>query len=106
MQSLDPIGIAARDLVECLLLQLKPSSLAGTATETIIREHLELLKRWKIDEIAKKMGLSTQKVLEHVEVVKHLDPKPGSKYSNQSSQYVAPDVYVCEGRRRVQGAGQ
>ncbi len=96
VQGFDPIGVGARDLQECLLLQLRAIGLAGTPVETLIREHLRLLQNHKIPELAKLMGLEPEEIKHHIEVVRHLDPKPGSRYSPTDAQYVIPDVYVIK----------
>ena len=96
IQSFDPIGVAARDLQECLLMQVRHLGLAGTPVEILIRDHLRLLQNHKIPELAKLMGLEPEQIKEHIEVVKHLDPKPGARYSPADSQYVIPDVYIIK----------
>jgi RNA polymerase sigma-54 factor len=104
IQAFDPVGVAARDLQECLLLQLKPLGLEGSAVETLIREHLRLLQNHRIPELAKALGCEIEEIKQHIEVIKHLDPKPGARYSPADSQYVIPDVYIVktdEGYRAV-----
>jgi len=95
-QGFDPIGVAARDLQECLWLQLRHLGLEGTPTERIVTEHLRLLQNHQIPELAKKLGLTVDELKQHVEVIRHLDPKPGSRYNRPQSQYVIPDVYVVK----------
>src|SRR6478609_1240398 len=96
VQSFDPTGVAARDLQECLLLQLRHLGLEGTPTDKIVTEHLRLLQNHQVPEIARKLGLSIEDLKEHIEIIKHLDPKPGSRYNPTQSQYVIPDVYVIK----------
>ncbi len=96
IQGFDPTGVAARDLQECLLLQLRHIGLEGTATEKIITDHLQLLKNHQVPEIARKLGLTIDDLKEHIEIIKNLDPKPGSRYNPTQSQYVIPDVYVVK----------
>ena len=96
VQSLDPAGVGARDLKECLVLQLRHLHLEGTHAETIVREHLELVQAYKFDDIARRLGCSVEEARRHIEVIRHLDPKPGQKYSSQSPTYVVPDVYVVK----------
>ncbi len=96
VQGFDPIGVAARDLQECLLLQLRHIGLEGTPTEKIVTEHLRLLQNHQVPEIAKRLGMSIEDLKEHVEVIRHLDPKPGSRYNPSQSHYVIPDVYVVK----------
>src|SRR3954470_4389162 len=96
VQTFDPIGVAARDLQECLWLQLRHLGLEGTATEKIVTEHLRLLQNHQVPEIARKLGMSIEDLKEHVEIIRNLDPKPGSRYNPSQSQYVIPDVYVVK----------
>jgi RNA polymerase sigma-54 factor len=96
IQEFDPPGVAARDPRECLLLQLKPLGLEGTPVETLIRDHLHLLQNHRIPELAKALGCDNEEVKAHIEVIKHLDPKPGARYSPTESQYVIPDVYIVK----------
>ena len=81
VQSFDPTGVAARYLQECLLLQLRHVGLEGTPTERIVTEHLRLLQNHQVPEIARKLGLSIDDLKEHIEIIRHLDPKPGSRYN-------------------------
>ncbi len=96
VQSFDPIGVGARDLQECLLLQLRHLGLAGTPVETLVRDHLRLLQNHRIPELARLLGIEPEEVKEHIELIKQLDPKPGSRYSPADSQYVIPDVYIVK----------
>jgi RNA polymerase sigma-54 factor len=96
VQGFDPIGVAARDLQECLWLQLRHLGLAGTPTERIVTEHLRLLQNHQVPELARKLGLSIEDLKEHIEIIRHLDPKPGSRYNQSQSHYVIPDVYVVK----------
>jgi RNA polymerase sigma-54 factor len=92
----DPIGVAARDLQECLLLQIRHLGLEDTPTEKIVAEHLRLLQNHQVPEISRKLGIPIEELKEHIEVIRHLDPKPGSRFNPTQSQYVIPDVYVVK----------
>jgi RNA polymerase sigma-54 factor len=96
LQEFDPIGVAARSLQECLLLQLDRLGLHGSASETIIRDHLKLLQNHQGLELAKRLNISTDELKHHIEVIRQLDPKPGSRFNPTSSQYVIPDVYIVK----------
>jgi RNA polymerase sigma-54 factor len=96
LQGFDPTGVAARDLQECLLLQLRHLGLEGTPTEKVVTDHLRLLQNHQVPEIARKLGMTIDDLKEHIEVIRHLDPKPGSRYNPTQSQYVIPDVYVMK----------
>src|SRR6476646_3021815 len=96
VQTFDPIGVAARDLQECLWLQIRHLGLEGTPTEKIVTEHLRLLQNHQVPEIARKLGMSIDDLKEHIEIIRNLDPKPGSRYNPTQSQYVIPDVYIVK----------
>jgi RNA polymerase sigma-54 factor len=96
VQTFDPIGVAARDLQECLWLQIRHLGLEGTPTEKIVTEHLRLLQNHQVPEIARRTGMPIEDLKEHIEIIRNLDPKPGSRYNPQQSQYVIPDVYVVK----------
>ena len=94
LQGFDPVGVAARDLQECMMLQLRHLGLEGTPAERIVTEHLRALQNHQIPEISRKLGMSIEELKEHVEVIRHLDPKPGLRFNPTPSQYVTPDVFV------------
>ena len=96
IQTFDPIGVASRDLQECLWLQLRQLGLEGTPSEKIVTEHLRLLQNHQVPEIARKLGMPIEELKEHIEIIRNLDPKPGSRYNPSQSQYVIPDVYVVK----------
>ena len=94
VQSLDPIGVGARDLRECLLLQLRFLDIDTPLVEMIIRDHWDEFMQRKFVPLAKSLGIDMKTLEGVVELIKHLDPKPGRKYSNERAIYVEPDVYV------------
>jgi RNA polymerase sigma-54 factor len=94
IQSLDPIGVGARDLRECLLLQLEFLEVDDALVETIIRDHWDMFMQRHFVQLAKVLGIDLKTLEGIVEVIKHLDPKPGRKYSNERAIYVEPDVYI------------
>jgi RNA polymerase sigma-54 factor len=94
VQSLDPIGVGARDLRECLLLQLGFLEIDNPLVEIIVRDHWDEFMQRKFVPLAKVLGIDLKTLEGIVEVIKHLDPKPGRKYSNERAIYVEPDVYV------------
>jgi RNA polymerase sigma-54 factor len=96
VQGFDPPGIAARDLEECLLLQLRHLHLDDSPAVTIVREHLERLQEHRYREVADRMKMPVDEIRHCVEIIRHLDPRPGLKYGADNSQYVTPDVYVVK----------
>ena len=96
VQVFDPIGVAARDLVECLLLQLRHLGQEGTAAETIVRDHMDKLENRSFKALAEQLDLDMEDLEAEVEIIRGLDPRPGQKYNVESSTYVVPDVYVVK----------
>lgn len=96
VQQFDPVGVAARDLQECLILQLRHLGLGDTITETIVAEHLRLLQNHQIAEISRRLGITVDDLKHHVDIIRQLDPKPGARHNPQQSQYVIPDVYIVK----------
>jgi RNA polymerase sigma-54 factor len=94
VQSLDPIGVGARDLRECLLLQLAFLEVDAPLVEIIVRDHWDEFMQRKFVGLSKILGIDMKTLEGIVEIIKHLDPKPGRKYSNERAIYVEPDVYV------------
>ena len=96
VQHLDPVGVGARDLRECLLIQVHHYGFDETPAEALIRDHVELLRNHNYQEISKRLKLSLSEVQKFVNIIKHFDPLPGSKYSSANPQYVTPDVFVIK----------
>lgn len=94
VQQLDPPGIGARNISECLILQLERMGISNNIVENIIMNDLELIGRNKLKDIAKKYKISIEKCKEAIEIIRHLDPKPGRACSNDNCVYVQPDVIV------------
>jgi RNA polymerase sigma-54 factor len=94
VQGFDPPGVAARDLRECLLLQIQRLGLEGSPAELLVRDFMKQLQGHQYGEIGKQLNLTPEEVAQHLEIVKHLDPKPGLRYSPRTSDYVIPDVLV------------
>ena len=94
VQRLDPPGVAARDLVECLRLQLRHIGLEDSPADLMVRDHMKRLQTHQYPEIARQLGLSLEEVQHHLEVIRHLDPRPGLRYGPSESSYITPDVFV------------
>jgi len=94
VQELDPMGVAARDLSECLLLQLGPLNLGGSVVEEIVKHHLHRLERRDHRGIARLLGITVEKVVEAARVIADLEPKPGRPFSQDEAFYITPDIYV------------
>lgn len=94
VQTFDPVGVGARDLKECLLLQLPPLNLEGTLVEDLIRNHLEDIEKRKFQQLATRYGCTLGEIKDAVKVISDLEPKPGRGYSAVQPIYIKPDVYV------------
>lgn len=90
----DPPGVGARDLRECLLLQLKRQGREETQEYQMVSEHLDLLGRHKYEEIARAMGLTLDRVKALADRVAKLDPKPGRNFGDDRIEYVVPEIIV------------
>ncbi len=94
VQGFDPAGVAARDLRECLLLQIRRLGLEGSPAELLVRDFMKQLQGHQYGEIGRQLNLTSEEVAQQLEIIKHLDPKPGLRYSPRKSDYVIPDVLV------------
>jgi RNA polymerase sigma-54 factor len=94
IQRLDPSGVGARDLKECLLLQVRNAHLRNGIVELIIENHLPELENRNFVAIAKAMKISLEEVIENVQIVAELEPVPGRQFGQSDTQYITPDVYV------------
>jgi RNA polymerase sigma-54 factor len=94
IQSFDPPGIGARNLQECLLLQLRSRGEEDTLAARIIRDHFEEFKQKKYLEISKKLKVTIQEVQNQCRVIATLDPKPGLEVVVEDPKYVIPDLVV------------
>lgn len=94
IQEFDPTGVAARDIQECLLLQTRIMGDPTGLADSIIREHLSELERHNFTQIAKKLSVDVERVKEAADLIAALEPKPGRPFSQESPQYITPDVYV------------
>jgi RNA polymerase sigma-54 factor len=94
VQSLDPAGVAARSLQECLLLQLESRNGRGGVAWQIVAGHMKLLETKQFKELAKALDRPLEHIQTAVDVIKHLDPKPGLRFSGSDAQKVEPDVVI------------
>ncbi len=94
VQSLDPAGVGATDVRECLLLQIESRNGRGGVAWQIVSNHLKLLETRQIKEIAKQLGRPLEHVQMALDVIRFLDPYPGLRYSGAGARQVEPDVYI------------
>lgn len=94
IQSFDPAGVGARDLRECLMLQLARNEREQSLEYRILEKCFKLLGKRKFPEIARELGASLEHVVQAAERISGLDPRPGNAYRNDGETYVAPEVFV------------
>ena len=93
-QQFDPVGVAARNTQECLLIQARFQNLGGTIVEQIILDHMNNLENKRYDRIAKELSIPIKEVLASISVITSLEPKPGRLYHDDETIYISPDIYV------------
>jgi len=94
MQTFDPIGVCARDLSECLLIQAKHLGFDNNIVTNIITNHISDLENKNYKAIAKAQKASMEDIISAVNVIKGLEPKPGRKFSDEEPIYINPDIFV------------
>jgi RNA polymerase sigma-54 factor len=94
VQSFDPPGVVARDLRECLLIQLEHRGLLDSLAGRIVANHLDKLEKRKYDLIAKAENTTPELAYEAAESIRQLEPRPGRGYSEETPRYIVPDVYI------------
>ncbi len=93
IQSFDPSGIAARNLQECLLLQMKHKRIEDKKLEKIISDHLHDIADNRLNNISKSLNISVEEVQSYADIIKKFEPKPGRQFSsNTDTKYIVPDV--------------
>jgi RNA polymerase sigma-54 factor len=94
MQSFDPPGVCAQDLMECLLIQMRELGLEDPIAVQIIQNHLKHLENKNYKAISRALGVDFDHVLSAVEIITGMEPKPGRQFSDEEPQYISPDVFV------------
>jgi RNA polymerase sigma-54 factor len=93
VQGLDPAGVAARDLKECMLLQIESVNGRGGVAWQIVSNHMRLLEMRQFKELAKVLGRPQEHIDVAVAMIRHLNPRPGMRFSGPGPRSVEPDVY-------------
>ncbi|HXY38579.1 MAG TPA: RNA polymerase factor sigma-54 [Vicinamibacteria bacterium] len=96
VQTLDPPGVASRDLTECLRIQLRLLGLENSPADLMVRDHMKQLQGHQYAEISRQMALTADEVAHHLEIIRALAPRPGNRYSPNKSAYILPDVFVVK----------
>jgi RNA polymerase sigma-54 factor len=94
VQELDPVGVAARNLRETLLIQVRHLGMDGTLVESILRDHLKELEAKKYKQIAREEGVDVNDVFTAAKIIAGLDPNPGRVFSQEDVQYISADIFV------------
>lgn len=97
IQEFDPIGTASFDLQECLMVQLEMMpDIDIRLAHKMVADYLGHLVKHTYNELAQELGVSLREVQEALDLIKSLDPKPGSKFTDLGSVYVEPDVFIVK----------
>jgi len=94
IQTFDPIGVAARDLRECLLIQARALELEDPLAVRIIEDYLQYLETKNYAALIRALKRSAEDVKAAVEIILGLDPRPGSAFNKETIEYISPDIYV------------
>lgn len=94
IQSFDPVGVGARNLKECLLLQIKSRRLEHSIPAKIIENYLEKLEKRKYRDIANALSVPLEEVYAAVNIISTLEPKPGKSFSAERASYITPDIFL------------
>ncbi|HEB90972.1 MAG TPA: RNA polymerase sigma-54 factor [Deltaproteobacteria bacterium] len=94
IQTLDPTGVAARDLRECLLIQIDTLKVGNALVRTLVEEHLDMLQKRDFRGLTRATGATLQEVADAARVVGGLEPRPGRGFGGEESVYITPDIYV------------
>ena len=94
IQKLEPLGVGARNLRECLLLQLTQDIPSREILQVLISNHLDDLQQNRLPAIEKKTGIPIDEIKEAMEHLRRLNPRPGARFAPESTQYVVPDLIV------------
>jgi RNA polymerase sigma-54 factor len=94
IQEFDPVGVAARSLQECLLIQVEFHQLNNPLLQPLIQHHLKHLENRNYAAIAKEVKVSIEDVVQAAELIAQLDPKPGRSFDTMETRYVSPDIFV------------
>ncbi len=96
VQKFDPLGVAARDLRECLLIQAQSLAAADGLVIQIIADHLQYLENKNYQGLVRALKRSPDEIKQAIDVILHLDPRPGRIYNEEDVQYISPDIYITK----------
>src|SRR5580704_17151047 len=96
VHTLDPAGVGCADVRECLLLQIESRNGKGGVGWQIVHDHLKLVELRQLKELARVLHRPIEHIQIAVDVIRHLDPRPGLRYSGANARVVEPDVYISK----------
>ena len=91
---LDPVGCGARDVKECLLVQLEVLGETDRLAARLISEHFAELQQHKLPHLSKQIGIDVETLLEELQFIRTLDPYPGRRYSSEEPILISPEIYI------------
>jgi RNA polymerase sigma-54 factor len=94
LMRLDPVGCGARDVKECLLVQLEVRNESDRLAAKLISEHLNELQQHKLPHLSKQIGIDVDTLLAEVQFIRTLDPYPGRRYSSEEPILISPEIYI------------
>jgi RNA polymerase sigma-54 factor len=94
VQTLDPVGVGARDLQECLMIQARHLGVEQALVGNIINHFLKQVESKNYPAIARELKLPLEEVVAAIKIITAMEPKPGRAYSGEEPQYITPDIYV------------
>ncbi len=94
IQEFDPPGVGARNLEECLMIQVRQLGLEGSPVEELVLNHLDAISKKDFDSVARALQVSKDDVIFAYDTLKQLEPKPGRPFGGTNSIYITPDVFL------------
>lgn len=96
VQSFNPPGVAARNIRECLLLQLYSHGMKGTLAESLVKDHLMELDERNFKKLSRSLNVTIDDIVGAVKAIREFDPKPGLQFNPEEAHYITPDLYVVK----------
>src|SRR5437588_8335000 len=94
VMKLEPVGCGARDVRECLLVQLEVGGQTERLATQLIRDHLEALQQHKLPHLSKQIGIDIETLAAELQFIRTLDPFPGRRYSSEEPILISPEIYI------------
>jgi RNA polymerase sigma-54 factor len=91
---LDPVGCGARDVKECLIVQLEVRGESDRLAARLIQDHLGDLQQHRLPHLSKQIGIDVETLLEELQFIRTLDPYPGRRYSSDEPILISPEIYI------------